>query len=436
MMTPDRYHYEAFIERKLQIHKPAGLDGHVDLSPYCKDFQSFIIRKKLKRGRGAIFADCGMGKTIMQLEWARVVADYTKKPVLILAPLAVSQQTCGEGRKFGVQVSIVAKQGDVSPSGTWITNYQKMHHFDMSQFGGVVLDESSSIKAFDGYTAKTLIDSCQVVPFRLACSATPAPNDFMEIGQQAEFLGVQSRTGMLATYFNHDGGETSKWKLKGHAVKAFWKWVASWAVMCNKPSDLGFSDEGYVLPKLHRHIHTVDTHAQEGRLFAVEAESLSERRESRRMSISERVRRMAELVNADKEQWLVWGDLNDECDSAEDAIPDSVQVAGADTEANKESRMLGFSAGVHRVLVSKAKIAGWGMNWQNCANIVFLGQSDSWESTYQAERRCWRFGQKREVHSHTFVTDRDGAVMRNIERKRKQSEMMQLEMVEAVKNAQ
>jgi len=240
---------------------------------------------------------------------------------------------------------------------------------------------------------------------------------------------------MLATYFNHDGGETSKWKIKGHAEKPFWDFIASCSVMLRNPSDLGFSDDGYVLPQLKRHYHVVSTEAQSGFLFPVEAGDLSERRESRRISIPERVERGSEMVNKSPEQWLIWGDLNAETESISDAIPDAVEVAGAHSNQHKEKHLLGFADGDPRVLATKGKIAGFGMNWQNCHNMLRMGLSDSHELMYQEERRCWRFGQEHDVHWHCFVSDRDGAVIRNVERKRNQAAEMAAEMIEAMRRA-
>jgi len=423
--------YADFLVRKSRIHIPAGFDS-VDLSPSLYRFQQHIVKWALKLGKAAIFADCGLGKTLMQLEWARVVNENTRKPVLILAPLAVSKQTHREGKRFKIPVSICRSMDDVK-RGVNITNYEMLHNFNFGAFSGVVLDESSILKSYSGATRNAIIESTAAVPYRLACTATPSPNDYMELGNHSEFLGVMSRTGMLATFFNHDGGETSKWRLKGHAEKPFWRWMSTWAVMVSKPSDLGYDDSGYTLPPINRYFHEIETAAQEGVLFAVEANSLSERRESRKISVSDRVERLANIVNPDSEQWLIWGDLNAETDAAEDAIPDSIQVKVSDTDQHKESAMLEFSDCQHRVLVTKPKIGGFGMNWQNCHQMAFMGLSDSFEATYQAERRCWRYGQSLPVDVHTFVTDRDAAVIRNIDRKRKQSEEMTAAMVAAMK---
>lgn len=423
--------YAGFLERKRKCFNDSGFSPK-SINRKLKDFQRHIVDWSIRGGRRAIFSDCGTGKTFMQLEWANAITQHTGDPVLILAPLAVSRQTQREGERWGIPVNIARRQDQISP-GVNITNYEMLHAFDQRVFSGVVLDESSILKSYSGRIRNQIIDSFSATPYRLACTATPSPNDFMELGNHAEFLGAMTRTAMLATFFNHDGGETSKWKLKGHAVKPFWEWVASWAVMLRRPSDLGFNDDGYELPALRRHYHIVNTEAQQGFLFPVDALDLSERRQSRRESLDERISRCADMVNGSTDQWLIWGDLNAETEAAAGAIPDAVEVAGKHHQDFKEEHMLGFALGRPRVLVSKPKIAGWGMNWQNCHNVVFMGLSDSYESRYQAVRRCWRFGQDHDVDEHIFVSDRDGAVIRNQERKQAQAEQMAESMIEAMK---
>lgn len=424
--------YAQFLESKRKAHVPGGFA--VDrMNPKLKEFQRHIVEWALKLGKAAIFADCGLGKTLMQLEWGYHVTEQTGKPVLILAPLAVSRQTIGEGDKFGYEVTLAREQADIR-AGINITNYEMLHKFDARAFSGVVLDESSILKSYSGATRNSIIASFGATPYRLACTATPAPNDFMELGNHSEFLGVMDRTGMLATFFNHDGGETSKWKIKGHAEKPFWRWMSSWAVMVSKPSDLLYSDEGYQLPELRRHYHTVHTDAQDGFLFPVEAESLSERREARTESLDKRLDKLADITKK-RGQWLVWGDLNAETEGAARVVADAVEVSGSDTPEHKETSMLGFAAGKVRALVTKPKIGGFGMNWQNCHQMAFMALSDSYESTYQAERRCWRFGQQQPVDVHVLMTDRDASVVRNVERKRKQADEMTAAMVAAMKEA-
>jgi hypothetical protein len=320
------------------------------------------------------------------------------------------------------------ESGDVLP-GINITNYDRMHKFDMSVFGGVALDESSLIKSHASKTLALLMAAFRSTPFKLCCTATPSPNDWTELGTHAEFLGVRRRSEMLAEFFVHDGGDTSVWRLKGHARSVFWRWVASWGAMIRSPADLGYDASAYNLPSLTIHQHTVEIeHNPEHGLFAMEAQTLSERRKARRDSMAQRVKACADMVNADDEPWIVWCDLNDEGDMLANAIPDAVQVAGADENDTKESRMAGFSAGNHRVLVSKQKICGWGMNWQHCARQAFVGVNDSYEGFYQAVRRSWRFGQKRPVEIHVFASNQDGAVVANIKRKQAAAEEMSCAM--------
>jgi hypothetical protein len=421
--------YSALLAGKAMVDPATGITNPPDLHPMLFPFQSDITRWALRRGRAAIFADCGMGKTFMQLEWARVVTEHTGKPVLILAPLAVSRQTIREGAKLGLTVTHANSQDDVT-CGIVITNYERMDRFTPSAFGGIVLDESSILKSFTGATSSALIANWQQTAFRLACTATPAPNDYMELGTHAEFVGAMSRPEMLASFFVHDGGETQKWRLRGHANTDFWRWLCSWAVMIRTPSDLGYSDEGFVLPPYHLHQHTVEGVAPEGELFAIEAQTLGERLAARRESIDERAAQCAALVNDSTEPWIVWCNLNAEADALRRLIPGAVEVRGSDDPETKEKNLNGFSAGAYRVLISKPSIAGFGMNWQHCPNVAFVGLSDSWEAYYQAVRRCWRFGQTRPVHVHMIAADTEGAVVANIKRKDADAAALAQQMVE------
>jgi len=417
--------YSDFIEQKRIDDAPTGLSEMPDLNSMLFDFQADIVRWALRRGRACIFADCGMGKTPMQLEWARHVPGR----VLIVAPLAVSQQTIREARKFGIDnVEYMADEEIID--GTGITNYERLDRFNPENYTGVVLDESSILKSYTGKIRTDIITRFSRIPFRLAATATPAPNDFMELGNHAEFVGAMTRTEMLSMFFVHDGGETQKWRLKGHAENEFWRWVASWAVMIRKPSDLGYDDGAFVLPELLTNQMTVSTEAaQDGFLFPMEAQSLSERQQARRATVSDRATKAAELVNGNDEQWLVWCDRNDESAELAKLIPDAVEVKGSDSNDHKTQAMMDFQAERIRVLVTKPSIAGFGMNWQNCHNVIFVGLSDSYEQYYQAVRRVWRFGQDRPVNAYIIVSELEGAVVRNIERKERDAMAMAEEMV-------
>jgi DNA modification methylase len=427
--------YRKFLRNKAPVDPSTGFKvSPDDLSPFLFDFQRAITAWDLERGRAANWLDCGMGKTIIQLDWARMVSLHTKKPVIIAAPLAVSQQTQREGVKFNIPVTICAQQSDIVP-GVNITNYEKLDRFpDPSQFGGIVLDESSILKAFDGKTRKRLTEYSQSIPFRLACTATPAPNDYMELGNHAEYLGVMKAVEMLAMFFVHDGGDTSKWRLKKHATEAFFKFLASFAVALRKPSDIGFPDGPFVLPKLRMHqVEVEDDTTPEGYLFQVEAKTLGERRDARKRTIDHRVAAAAKLANEDRDPWILWCNLNSESESLAKACPDAVEVTGSMKDTDKEAGILGFIDGVYQMLVSKPTIAGYGMNLQHCSKMAFVGLSDSFEQLYQAIRRCWRFGQTKPVDVYVITSSTEGAVVRNIERKERQADQMMEGMVRHMK---
>jgi superfamily II DNA or RNA helicase len=417
--------YEAHILRKLSSVPATGIASGFSVPNSLFPHQSSLVAWALRRGRAAIFADTGLGKSRMQLAWADAVRKHTKRPVLILAPLAVAAQTAQEGAEIGVDVSH-CRDGSEPHSGIVITNYDRLHRFNPEQFGAVVLDESSCIKHHDTKTLKTLLTAFRETPFKLCATATPAPNDWTELGTHAEFLGVCTRAEMLAEYFTHDGGDTSVWRLKGHARNIFWRWVCQWGALVRRPSDLGFDGGMYELPPLHMHEHTVSTEMPtNGALFATEAMTLSERRDARRLSVGDRVRECADIVNADAgESWVVWCDLNAEGDALTKAINGAVQIAGADSAEVKEQRLADFAAGKFRVLVSKPSICGFGLNWQHAARMAFVGVTDSFESYYQAVRRCWRFGQKRDVHVHVFASEAEGAVVANLRRKERDAIQM------------
>ncbi len=431
--------YEEFVSQKLLVVPAAGLERVPKLAKHLFPFQRDIVRWALKRGRAAIFADCGMGKSAMQLEWAHQLHKHTGGDVLILAPLAVATQTVREGIKFGVPCKY-ARHGQDVGKGITVANYEMLHAFDASRFVGVVLDESSIIKAYDGKTRTQIIEAFKHTPYRLACTATPAPNDHVELGNHTEFLGVMSRTEMLATFFCHDGGDTQSWRLKGHAEEEFWRWVCSWAAMIRKPSDLGYSDDSFTLPPLvmHQHVVKVDQAGARaaGLLFVTDAKTLQEQRAARRASLTDRVSKCASLINNSDDQWLVWCELNDEGDALTYAINGATQIKGSDTPEEKEARMLAFSDGGIRVLVTKPSIAGFGINWQHCANVAFVGVSHSYEQTYQAIRRCWRFGQPRSVNVHVISAETEGAVTTNLQRKERDAQRMADAMAEHMRDIQ
>ena len=376
--------------------------------------------------------NCGLGKGFMAQEWARIVATHSKRPVLILAPLGVAQQFKSEAAKFGAPINACGDGSEIR-AGVNVTNYERLHRFDPSVFGGVVIDESSCLKDYTSTTRNTLIDAFQNTPFRLACTATPAPNDHMELGNHAEFLGIMSRVEMLSMFFVHDGGDTQQWRLKGHARTAFWKWLCSWACSIRRPSDLGYDDGAYRLPPLNIIEHVVPVGPEfakaVGTLFITDAAGLEAQRAARRASLDARVRVAVELANASKESWLIWCDLNEESEKCAEGIEGAVEVAGSHPAERKEANLLGFAEGAFRVLVSKSSIAGHGMNYQHCSNVAFVGLSNSFEAWYQAVRRTWRFGQTNDVNCHLIVSDVDGGIRANLERKRRDAEQMADEML-------
>lgn len=418
--------YSEFLNQKKVVDVDTGLSDVPDLNPMLFDFQRDIVRWALRRGRAAIFADCGLGKTPMQLEWA----NHVPGNVLIVAPLAVSKQTIREGAKFGISVD--GSQDGSHSSKITITNYERLQHFNPSEFTGIVLDESSILKSYTGKYRNELIENWGQVPFRLACTATPAPNDFMELGNHAEFIGAMTRTEMLSMFFIHDGSETQNWRLKGHGQSEFWKWICSWAVMIRRPSDLGYDDGKFILPELRIHevvVPVSETDSQDGFLFRMPASSLQERQKERKLTTEDRVKKCAEIINGSKEPWLIWCNLNDESDLLTKQIAGAVEVKGSDSNEHKESSLLGFSAGDVLRLVTKPKIAGFGMNWQHCSKVAFVGLSDSYEQFYQAIRRVWRFGQQNPVDCYIITAETEGAVVANIKRKEHDSMLMAEEMV-------
>ena len=425
--------YESFVSAKRRNevatgHQPGPLNEHLF------DFQHAVVSWAVRRGRAAIFADTGLGKTLMQLSWADEVSRHDDGAVLILAPLAVSEQTIAQGKTFGIEVNRVGAEGVTGP-GVWITNYERMDAIDFTFLHGIVLDESSILKSHDGKTRQRIIDVAQDIPYRLSCTATPSPNDFEELGNQCEFLGVMTRTEMLATYFVNDTGDTGTWRLKGWGASKFWEWMGQWSVVLRNPADIGFDGSRYVLPPLEYKEHVVETAPLEGDLFSRPAMGLAERRKAQRDSVEARCKALADVVNADQsEPWLIWCHLNDEAELLQSLIPGSVNVQGSDKPETKSKNLLGFAHGDIRVLISKPKIAGFGMNWQHCARMAFVGLDDSFEKFYQAVRRCYRFGQKRSVKVHLFTAENEGQILENLKRKEIQHHEMSANMVEHMKD--
>lgn len=410
--------YANFLARKAIVDPMTGIDGPIDLPAVMFPFQRDITAWLLKRGRGAAFEGTGLGKSLQELAWGEAVARETKREVIHFAPLAVTAQMQREAVKFGIEPQT-------------IVNYQRMSHHDLPKAGGVILDESSILKSVDGHYRSALIASCADVPFRLAATATPAPNDFMELGNHAEFLGIMSYTDMLATFFVHDGGDTQKWRLKGHAENEFWKWMASWAVMIRKPSDLGYSDEGYDLPPLNYIEHRVGVEyapsIDTGFLFPMQARTLSERIGARRATVNERVDKAAEATTGD-DAFVWWCNLNAEAELAAKRMG-AVNLHGGLSDTEKERIILEFQDGKIKRLVTKASIAGFGVNWQCCHQTGFIGLNDSWEQFYQAIRRFWRFGQTKPVDAHLVVSELEGATVANIRRKEADADRMAAAMV-------
>lgn len=426
--------YEEFLETKIKTRKDSGFDCDA-MNEKMFPFQQWIVRRALRAGRYAIFADCGLGKTFMQLEWAHRVAEHTGKPVLILAPLAVSGQTIQEGKRWGIPIAHYGEGCAVS-----ITNYDQIHNLPdeyISSLAGVVLDESSILKNFEGRLKGLVLERFANTPYKLACTATPSPNDPMELGNHAEFLDVMSRNEMLAMYFVHDGGDTAKWRLKGHAQKAFFQWIGTWAVMLNKPADIGFQMEGYSLPGLNLIERLVKTpKRQNGMLFNDAIVNATNFNDELRRTKEARLDLAASIANDSDENFIIWIKQNEEGEYLRRLIPDAVEVKGSDSPEYKEEKLLGFANNEFRVLITKAKIAQFGLNYQNCHNQIFASLDFSFESLYQAVRRSYRFGQEQPVNIHIIATDTMGNVIQSIKNKQHQFETMQKEMSNTINAAQ
>jgi len=427
----DIQQYRAFLEtKKTKIPESGFVVDDSELNPMLFPFQKHCVKRALKCGKYALFENTGLGKTIQQLEWAERIVGRMGGKIIIIAPLAVVGQTIEEGRKFGYNVHRV---GESSGDGIYITNYDQIENIEISDYVGVVLDESSILKNFDGATKQIIIDSFKGTPYKLACTATPSPNDVMELGNHAEFLDVMSRNEMLAMYFIHDGGNTSSWRLKGHCEQMFWDFVSDWATMIEKPSDIGFSDDGYILPPLHlieEHIETAKR--DDGLLFNDTAVNATNYNDELRQTMNERMARVAEIVNTRKDDnFIVWIKQDSEGDILRGLIPDAVEVRGSERPEVKETKLLGFGQNKFRVLVTKLKIAQFGLNYQNCHNQIFASLDFSFESTYQGIRRCYRFGQTEEVYITLICTDTMQNVRETIQRKQEAFEDMQRKMTAA-----
>ena len=416
--------YLEFLEKKQKKHTLSGFDiDENQLNGSMFPFQKFIVKRALKAGKYAIFADCGLGKTLMQLEWSSQVVKQTNKPVLILAPLAVVGQTKQEGIKFGIDMSNIH-----------VNNYDQLENIDTSIYSGIVLDESSILKNFEGATKQLIVDRFKSTPYKLACTATPSPNDPMELGNHSEFLDVMGRNEMLATYFVHDGGETAKWRLKGHAVKLFYQFIGTWAIMLNKPQDIGFTMDGYNLPSLNIIERQIITPKRDnGSLFNDAVISATNFNSELRLTKKERLDEVINIINSKPdENFIIWIKQNEEGEILKKLLPEAREVKGSDSNEWKEKTLLGFANNELRILITKTKIASFGMNYQNCRNQIFASLDFSFEGLYQAIRRSYRFGQKEEVNIYLITTDTMANVNESINRKQKQFEIMQDEMAKAI----
>ena len=427
--------YLEFLEKKKQQRVESGFSvDESELNPSLFPFQKYCVKRALEAGKFAMFEDCGLGKTIQQLEWAHHVVKRTQQPVLILAPLAVISQTIKEGEKFGYEVQEISDTDNCNiGAGIFITNYDNMEHVDAGLFGGIVLDESSILKNFQGKTRTALIEAFRRTPYKLACTATPSPNDTTEICNHSEFLDVMSRTEMLAMYFVHDGGSTSDWRLKGHAKQLFWDFVSTWAVMLNKPSDIGFSDDGYDLPPLNVVQEIVETPKRDnGMLFNSTAVSATEFHKELRETYQIRLDKVADLVQAHPdENFIIWIGHDDEGKYLRSLLPDAIEVKGSDPKQYKKDMLLGFGRGEFRILITKLKIAQFGLNYQNCHNQIYASLDFSFEATYQGIRRSYRFGQTEEVNIYLITTDTMQNVKESFDKKQKAFREMQAAMTSA-----
>ena len=431
-LVDDRAAYAAFLAHKTQLDGDVG-PGPEWLPPSLFDFQAALVDWSIRKGRAAIFADCGLGKSPVELAWAENVVRRTNRAVLLLTPLAVTSQMLREAVKFGIEAHR-AEPGNIRP-GIHVTNYEKLHHFNAADFTGVVCDESGILKNFEGATRSAVVEFMRKMPYRLLATATAAPNDYYELGNSSEALGALGFIDMLSRFFKNNRNNTAMnsmghlggapvWRFRGHAERPFWRWVCSWARSLRKPSDLGFDDGAFMLPPLVKREHIVKaTRPREGMLFSVPAYGMAEEREERRRTLRERCEMAAALVADTKQPAACWAHLNAEGDLLERLIPDAIQVSGKDSDDSKEEKFNAFESGEARVIVIKPKVGAWGLNWQHCAHMVtFAGHS--FEQDYQSTRRFWRFGQKRPVAVDYVVSDGEHRVLANLQRKAEQADRM------------
>ena len=426
--------YQEFIKSKINEKIYHGFDIiHGDINPILFDYQKDIVKWSVKKGKSAIFANTGLGKTFMQAEFAKIVNEKKKSKVLILAPLAVSLQTIQEAKKLEIEIHNLKK--DFIPHDINIINYEQIDNINPLDYDCIILDESSILKNISGTIKRKIVESFAHCKFKLACSATPAPNDFMELGNHSEFLNVMKSSEMLSTFFVHDSGETQKWRLKGHAEQKYWEWISSWAVVLRDPADLGYNNKRFELPGLNYVNHVIDKEIiPEGHMFGMEARTLNERREVKKATIEDRCQLAADIVNNSDEIFLVWCELNSESEMLSKIINNSVEIKGNDKPEFKEKAMIDFANGKIKCLITKPKIAGFGMNWQICHNIIYVNLSDSFEQEYQSTRRCYRFGQKKIVNVHKVFSNSERNIINNLARKAKQADQMFIGMVKHTKN--
>jgi hypothetical protein len=432
--------YYDLLRRKQRSARPTGLDTIPALNAAMFGYQSDVTAFLLQQGCGAAFLDTGMGKALIGLEWGRVIVEATNQPVLMLAPLAVGHQHEREAARFGIDATYIRDPSQMTGAKVWITNYERLHLFDASQFGGLILDESSIVKGFGGKTSRALIEFGAQVRYRLALTATPAPNDHMELGQHSAFLGAMASNEMLARWFVSDQSQMGRYRLKRYGVDDFWSWIASWARMASRPSDLGHSDDGFILPELKTQLHYVSVDltdgAADGELFRIVDASATKIHQEKRRTAAARAEMIAEIVAAEpSETWVIWCDTDYEADELTARIPDAVEVRGSMTPEKKEQRLIDFSLGRSRVMLSKPGLAGFGLNWHHAARVAFVGLSFSYEQYYQAIRRCWRYGQTRPVHAHIAMAETEGAIWQTVQRKAKEHEAMKAAMNAAMRRA-